>query len=74
MRAETKKAVLRLTGTAAKNELHRKPYLKTAPPSSLKIKIGQLLFRLNENDKSNWQRLETMLRNYIDLKFNEVQL
>lgn len=72
MNAQSETAALQQT--AVKNELHSEAYLKAAPLSSLKIKIGQLLFRLNENDKSNCQRLETMLRNYIDLKLNEVKI
>jgi hypothetical protein len=72
MIAETKKAVA--STTAIRNELHKESYLKTAPLSSLKIKIGQSLFRLNENEKSNCQELETMLRNYIDLKLDEVKI
>jgi len=69
---EIKKAAA--STTATKNELHEKSYLKTALLSRASVQIGCLLLCLNENDKSNWQRFETMLRNYIDLKLNEVKL
>ncbi len=48
MKAETKKAVLRLTGTAAKNELQRKPYLSCDTESSQKRqeKIAQRMAQI----------------------------
>jgi hypothetical protein len=75
MKAEIKKAVLLQTETAAKYELQSQPYLKAALLSSLKSRIEQLLLYLNETDKQPcWRHFEIILCNYIDLKFNEVQL
>ena len=60
--------------TAEKNRLHQKPYLKPVLLSSLKIKLGELLFYLQtplpQNEQQNyWRRFETSLR-----KFYEVSL
>ena len=65
MKAEIKKAVA--PATARTNEQHNKAYLRTALLSS---QIGQLLLF----DKPNWQDFEIILREYINLKLNEVKL
>ena len=62
-----KKAVLRQTETAV-NQLHNESYLQTALLSRAREQIGRLL--LFENP--NWQKLELILRQYVDLKLKGV--
>jgi hypothetical protein len=73
---KTKKAAA-LT-TAKTYKLQCKSYIKTAPPSSLKIQIGELLLYLQrplgQVQRSGLQQIfETKLNEYIDLKYARIQ-
>ena len=76
MKPEIKKAVCIAGKTATKNKLQCKPYLKAVPLSSLKIQVGKLLLNLhNQNvQQTQWKVFESKLKQYIDLKFSEVNL
>jgi hypothetical protein len=63
MKTKIKKAAV-LQTTAIRNKLHCKPSQKAAELSSLKLKIGHLLLF----SKSDWQKFDLSLRQYIDLK------
>ncbi len=70
MKAETKKAVLRQTGTAAKNKFHNKTYLKSKPLSS---ETGEILLYLQrplkqDRRKQLWQLFELNLRQFYGVK------
>ena len=67
MKAEKEKA---LALTRAGNELHSKPYRKSAPLSSLKIRIGELLLLLfiENGQPDGWQLFEASLRKFYEAK------
>lgn len=75
MNTGTKKAVaLALTTAKEENETLNRTYLKATLLSRKKEQIGQLLFYLQTSTETGkqdyWQRFETSLREYIDLKLN----
>lgn len=73
MIAEKEKAVA-LT-TAMNNELQHETYRKTAPLSSQKEQIGQLLFDLQlQSEPKLWGLFESELRRFIDLRFLGVNI
>jgi hypothetical protein len=81
MRAEIKVAACVSAQAAGKNKSHNKLYLNYGEQSrgNLKEYLGLLLLSLqtslNETDRQvYWQQFEITLREYVDLKLNEVQL
>lgn len=73
---KTKKAAA--STAAIKRTTHERAYMKAALLSSLKLQVGESLLYLQMSPEKNkqvyWQQFEITLREYVDLKLNEVHL